>query len=74
MRSIVKMKTKPLFRYSLLAVLAGALMLSACHTAEHVAYRAGRAGEHVVHGTGRAVSHVGHGVGHVGDEIAEHTR
>jgi len=67
------MKTKQSIR-SLVAILSGGLLLTACHTAEHVAYRTERAGEHVVHGTGRAVSHVGHGVSHVGDEIAEHTR
>lgn len=65
------MKTKPFFRFSLLATVAAGLLLSACHTAERVAYKTGRAGERVVHGTGRAVAHVGHGI--VGDEIAEHT-
>jgi hypothetical protein len=67
------MNTKLTIRLSLLATVSSGLLLSACSTAERVAYNTGRAGEKVVHGTGRAVSHVGHGVAHVGDEIAEHT-
>jgi hypothetical protein len=69
-----KMKTKLLSRFSVLAALAGGLVLGACSTAHHVAYETGQAGKHVVHGTGHAVAYVGHGVTHVGDEIAEHTR
>jgi len=66
----------------LLALSAPLLSLTACHTAEHVAYETGEAAGHVARGTGRAARHVVHGTGrivqkagtkveHVGERIAD---
>jgi len=73
---------RSLFSRFLLALSLPLLSLTACHTAEHVAYETGDAAGHVVRGTGRAARHVVHGTGrvvqkagtkveHVGERIAD---
>jgi hypothetical protein len=66
----------------LLTLSVPLLLLTACHTAGHVAHETGDAAGHVVRGTGRAARHVVHGTGrvvqkagtkveHVGERIAD---